>query len=178
MSLEQINERRAKWFWVTIIVGLLGSQLGIGVIAIVIANSDPSSKALPNYHQRALDWDKSVALQEKSRQLGWRLDLHVAPTVDPQLHRAVMLTLTDAKGQPIEKATGNVKFFHHSLASDIQEYPLDELARGVYRVDSRLSRPGLWQMELRVVGPHGEAFLHEQTLDLPTVSNKPEEVPS
>ncbi len=55
-ELEQA-ERRARHFWVSLIVGLLGLQVAGGITAIFLSVGDPSMAIVPNYHQAALNWD-------------------------------------------------------------------------------------------------------------------------
>ena len=55
-DMQQL-ERRARRFWVSVIVGFLGLQVLIGVASVVLALNDPSVAVIPNYHQSALDWD-------------------------------------------------------------------------------------------------------------------------
>lgn len=59
-------ERNSKRIWVSLVVLLLGLQIGIGAIAISLATSDPSVAVVPDYHEAALNWDTDKAKDRKS----------------------------------------------------------------------------------------------------------------
>ncbi len=67
-------ERRARHFWVSLIVGLLGLQVAGGITAIFLSVGDPSMAIVPNYHQAALNWDVTHRAHQLTQQLGWKID--------------------------------------------------------------------------------------------------------
>ena len=68
-ELKQL-ERRARRFWVSVIVGFLSLQVVIGIVSIVLSISDPTLAVIPNYHQAALDWDVTHRARQLADQLG------------------------------------------------------------------------------------------------------------
>ncbi len=52
------DERKARRFWVGLVVGFLGLQLMTNVIAVIAATSQKEDVVVPNYYQKGLDWDK------------------------------------------------------------------------------------------------------------------------
>ncbi len=92
-------ERRARRFWVGIIVVFLGLQVLIGVASIVLSLSDPSVAVIPNYHQAALDWDVTHRARQLANQLGWNIDYNVIPSQEAG-HRTLLVSILDRGGSP------------------------------------------------------------------------------
>jgi len=97
----------------------------------------------PDYYQRALDWDSTMAQARVNLELGWRVSGHL--TGDGRLELAV----TDREGTPIEQARIDGEGF--ALAGG-DSYPLrlDPVGDGTYegRIGDR--QPGLHEIRLRI----------------------------
>ena len=60
-------EKRAKRFWISLIVGLFAIQMTICGIAFRYATGQPSMAVTPNYHMKALKWDEHKAALAASK---------------------------------------------------------------------------------------------------------------
>ncbi len=144
----QKSNRKAALFWGAVIIGLLGSQIAVGVVSVVLATSDPSFAVVPDYHEKALKWDDAIAAQQASNKLGWKTAFTVSPAADQLGQRTVVLNLVDAKDQAIMDAKVSVRAYHHARANEVVEQVLRHVDAGHYVAALPMQRNGLWQVEL------------------------------
>lgn len=154
-------ERRARRFWVSLIVGLLSLQVVIGILSIVLSLSDPTLAVIPNYHQAALDWDVTHRARQLAEQLGWRIDYNVVPSEHPG-HRSLLVTILDRDGHPMSGLNVSAKLYRHARGSAVDQFRLTTVADGNYQGDTALTDSGLWQIELVIEGDHGIASLSRE----------------
>ncbi len=148
-------ERRARRFWVTLIVGFLSLQVLIGIGTLFLALGDPSVAIIPNYHQSALDWDVTHREREALRRLGWDVQTSVGARLGNQ--RLLSIRVTGSQGRPIEGLRTRASVFHFSRGSEVYEAALQEIEPGLYAAPLDLARAGLWQVDLSFEGDHGTA---------------------
>jgi nitrogen fixation protein FixH len=160
IELQQL-ERRARRFWVSVIVGFLGLQVLIGVASVVLALNDPSVAIIPNYHQSALDWDVTHRARQLADQLGWQIDYNVVPAEQPG-QRSLLVTILDRDSQPVRDLNVSAKLYRHARGGNIDKFRLKAVADGNYQADTKLTEKGLWQIELVIEGEHGIASLSRE----------------
>ena len=157
-ELEQRANRNAAIRWGGFVVGLLTLQVAGGAAAIYLATGDPSVAVVPDYHQKALDWDKQVELEQTSRELGWLIDVQVnKPTAGLQIK------LTD-EGSEIEIDHGTVQLYHHARAGDVRRLHYPSESTGSIVFPASFDREGIWQVELDVTDIMGNRFVHSQDI--------------
>ncbi|MFN5946968.1 MAG: FixH family protein, partial [Pirellulaceae bacterium] len=82
-ELEKVEwerrERRARRFWVGMILVLLLGSMSVWIGTAVVAINDPSMSVLPDYHQQALRWDEVQQERAASDRLGWEVRLGLEP---------------------------------------------------------------------------------------------------
>lgn len=146
-------ERRARRFWVSIVVGLLGTQILIGGLSVYLSQSDPTVVVAPNYYNAAVNWDATRRARQGMELLGWQLEITSSPPAENR--RQLSVRLLDRDKQPVTgyRVTGN--FFHHARASDVDAVRFTEMEPGVYVANSRILNAGLWQSDLRIEGEAG-----------------------
>lgn len=152
--------RRAAWRWGGFVVGLLGLQVAGGIFAIMLATGDKSVAVVPDYHQKALQWDKQVALQEASKQLGWTLSVDVTST--RQEHPGMTLLLADRNGAPVILDQGEIQIYRHVRASDVRSVALPKGTTGPIELTDCFTSPGLWQVSIDVTDNQGNRFTDSQ----------------
>lgn len=169
--------RKAAWFWGALVVGLLGTQVLVGVGSVMIAIADPSASVVPDYYQKALAWDDEMARRAASEALGWEAEIDVSEGADLLGQRTLVLTLTDRDGRPLDGADVELRLFHHARASDPQRVELRGHGSGRYSGTAVMRRAGLWQVDLAATrgletGPEGEtaepteSFVLSQTMEV------------
>lgn len=150
-------ERRARHFWVTGIVGLLGLQVIIGFTAIMLSIGDSTVTVIPNYYQSAVDWDTTRRARQLTQQLGWHVTPSAGPTETETATRELRVLITSDDGDSVSDLNVLAKVYHHAQGSRIHEIRLYEESRGVYVGITGLTKPGLWQIDLQIEGEHGIA---------------------
>lgn len=157
----KVLERRARRFWVSVIVGFLGLQVLIGIASIVLALSDPTVAVIPNYHQSALDWDVTHRSRQLAEQLGWEIDYNVVPS-EQAGQRSLLVSILDRDRQPLSGLNVSAKLYRHARAGEVDQFKLKAVADGNYQADTKLNERGLWQIELMIEGDHGIASMSRE----------------
>ena len=132
--------------WPAAIIAVLVGQMAFGVWTARVAGSDPHFAVEPNYYDRAVNWDATMAQSRKDRALGW----HANATLTRSVGTAATLhvSLTDSSGTPIvaDSITADVLAIAHSdvidrvtLSSNGAEYTGAVISAG----------NGLWEIQLR-----------------------------
>jgi nitrogen fixation protein FixH len=149
---EILAERRAKRFWVSLVVVLLGLQLVIGFVALHLSTGDNSAAVVPNYHQAALNWDETKNALQAAGRNGWSLTLTASDVADGRGMRAVELKVLDSGQQTVDALTVTGHVYHHALASDLRQIEFRSIGEGRYLAMAPMERKGLWQIELSIEG--------------------------
>jgi nitrogen fixation protein FixH len=138
------------WIFPAFVIGLLGLQIVLSLAGVYIATRSKSFAVESDYYSKALHWDDEQAALRASEALGWHSVLHVAPELDAQSNRQLLLTLTDRDNRPLTQATVDVLFFHHAHASEHQMATLREIAPGQYAAQLAIRTPGRWEFRFSV----------------------------
>ncbi|MCA9191603.1 MAG: FixH family protein [Planctomycetales bacterium] len=155
-----IAERKARRFWVTLIVGLLGLQVLIGIGTVYIAVGDPSMAVVPNYHQSALDWDVTRRSRQLTDRLGWSVNSLVGPIESGQ--RTLEVSIVDRHGQPVEKLNLFAQVYHHARGAKVYQLSMQEAQPGVYATRTELTQAGTWQLQVQMEGDEGIASISRE----------------
>ncbi len=150
-------ERRARRFWGTLIVGLLGLQVFIGIGSIFLSIGDPTVAVVPNYHQKALDWDATHRARQLTKQLGWHIVPQVGVLSPENQKRLVRIGIRDRAGRVVPGLNLSAKVYHHARGANIHELRFTETEPGYYETATSLAAAGLWELQLQMEGNHGIA---------------------
>jgi len=159
-------ERRAKRFWVSLVVTLLGIQLAVGGVAIHLATGDPTVAIVPDYHTNALNWDQEKRVQLAATRLGFQIDVETSDVADDSGHRVILVQVADASGAAADDLVILGTAYHHALAGDVRPFSFQGIGHGRYQSLAPLGRPGLWHLELMLAGA-AEPMKLIQTVDIP-----------
>ena len=140
---------REKLVWPGIVFMLIGISVTLMSITLFLAVSDQSFGVEDEYYAKAVSWDETAADRAASDALGWTISVSLAPEIDLSGKRAVMVTLTDAEGDPVEASASDVYAFHHARRNDPVEFGLTRIARGRYSAGAPLLRDGVYQLRMR-----------------------------
>jgi nitrogen fixation protein FixH len=155
-------ERHACFKWSAFILLLLGGSVGMCIYAAMLAVSDPSMAIVPDYHEKALHWDKHLELARATRALGWNIAVVPSPAHDLAGHRQLTFFVRDRDARPVTAATGQLRLYHHVRAGSAVTLPLREVEPGAYECEVTMARAGLWQMELML--ERGEEHMESTTV--------------
>jgi len=185
---EVYQERRSKYFWITVILCFFALDITIAVIAIVMAAGDPSFRPMPDYGDKSVAWEVHHQDRVNSEKLGWSVDISV---VEPD-RQAIEFVVKDRAGSAVEQAFGNASAYHLTRVAQQQHSKTEEFEPGRYRARIDCQRPGLWKIDLRLnrtpefatksressnVGDADEVFVYESTIELPGKYLSPSRLP-
>lgn len=175
---EVSQERRSKYFWVTVILCFFALDIAIAVIAIVMAAGDPSFRPMPDYGDRSVAWEVHHQDRVNSDKLGWSVDVFA---VEPDRH-AIEFVVKDRSGIPVDHAFGKASAYHLTRVAEQQHSKIEKIEPGRYQARIDCGRPGLWKVDLRLnrtpelannnrekkeTNIADEVFVYESTLELP-----------
>jgi nitrogen fixation protein FixH len=151
MSINDVAaERKARRFWVSYIVMMLGVGVGLWIYVAYLAVNDPSMAVVHDYHQKALKWDDHLAIQEASKKLGWVVQPSVRASKAGSTMHTVELFVRSNAGEPITGGTGSLTMYHHARGKQIEKASLVENEPGTYSAEINMDRDGLWQVEIEL----------------------------
>ncbi len=103
---EARAERKAMFTWVGIILFLLVGSVGMWIYAAYLAISDPTMAVVPDYHEKALQWDRHLENVRQAESLGWTVAVVVGKADAASGERTLTLFLRDREAKPIEHGKG------------------------------------------------------------------------
>lgn len=137
---------RPEVAWPMAVIGLLLLSIGTMTTMVLATRSDGGAQVVQNYYQQAIAWDTQVAEKAASDALGWQATLAL-----PTNEKALIITLVDREGQPVEEAVGTLTITRPHIASPLSAGPWEATdTPGVYRYAVALDGRGLWDFTLRV----------------------------
>ncbi|MFG0266454.1 MAG: FixH family protein [Rhodopirellula sp. JB055] len=165
VETQQKDERRAKRFYISLVLLLFAIQATILGTALKLAIGDPALAVVPDYHQAALNWDKSHRASLASDRLGWNAEVIVSNVSDAQGQRAISVELHDERGEPLDDLQVETMIYRHADAGAFQAIDLPNTGDGRYLGMASMPEQGLWQIEVSIGGA-GEPMTLTRTLEL------------
>lgn len=149
--------------WWPLGVGLVLAVTVVANVALLYtASRDPSYAVEPDYYRRAVTWDSTVALRERSAALGWQADVGLGPPDGQGATLTVFLRSRD--GTPLDSAQVQAEASHNAHAAELYRVTLAAAGPGLYAARIPSTRRGLWRVDL--TARHGQdAFVERVTAD-------------
>lgn len=135
-----------RFRWIALIVGLLLFSVGTQAILIVSALSSPSFAVVPDYENKARNWDDVARQRALNERLAFTIDAEVAALPAPG-EAFVEVRLWDTWGKPLREATLNAEAFQLSRAQHPLRLKFHHVQDNLYRAQATLAPPGLWQFD-------------------------------
>lgn len=159
-------KRAAGLRWIVVVVMLLAGHVLMMSWAIVKATGDPNSVVIPDYYQKAVNWDAEQARRRASEQLGWRVVLTPATELDALNRRRVTIELSDADGAPAPVKTIDLRGYHDADAWRPFRQVADAVEPGKFAVTLPMPAGGFHQFTLEA--KFGSLnYLHEWRQHIP-----------
>lgn len=167
------------WQWPVLIALSLAFTVGVNVVMLFAAGSDPNGTVVePDYYRKAVEWDRTMARRAASASLGWTATAtlgtaQAAGGAEPGpiatsvrlSSRVLRVELRDAAGAPITDADVSATLIHNREASAPVAVALSA-ADGGYTGTGLLTHAGQW--EVRVVARRGtERFETSMRIEAP-----------
>jgi nitrogen fixation protein FixH len=141
--------------WPLAIVGVLVITVVANVAVLYEAGDRDAAAVEPDYYQKAVAWDSTLAQRTRDVALGWRLAAEFgAPGRDGT---PLTVRLTDARGEALADAAIRVEAIHNAEGSRRLHAVLRPAPDGAYAAPLPLAHRGLWELRFEVVR-HGERF--------------------
>lgn len=160
-------ERHACLQWSAFIVFLLGGSVSMWIYAAFLAVSDPTMAVVPDYHEKALQWDKHLEVARVSKAIGWTIAVVPSAAVDAHASRELTFFVRDRDARPVAGATGHVRMYHHARGKEVHTIELSEKEPGSYSLVTPMQRAGTWQLDVTLdrEGQHVEESIEFQLND-------------
>ncbi|KLU05813.1 electron transport protein [Rhodopirellula islandica] len=165
VETQQKDERRAKRFYISLVLLLFAIQSTILGTALKLAIGDPALAVVPDYHQAALNWDTSHRASLASDRLGWDVDVIVSNISDAKGQRAISVELHNQQGEALDDLNVEAMIYRHADAAAFQAIDLPSTGGGRYLGMASMPQQGLWQVEVSIGGA-GEPMTLSRTLEL------------
>jgi len=152
---------KREHLWPAGLTLILAITVAANIWVMRIASDDPSFAIEPNYYARAVQWDSTMAQEQRNRALAW----HIAPALSAFTRDGAELrvSLTDSAGTAIRGARMRVSALYVGRASQVVHTALVEHAAD-YSVTLPVRHAGAWELRFDVeLG--GERFTATHRLD-------------
>lgn len=157
-----------KFVWPALVVVILGSFVTFTLMAARIASDDPSFAIEPDYYQKAVTWDSTMAESRRTAALGWTVTAALS-AIDANKSALLTLNLRDSLGAPVTNAKIDVEVrlvAHAGVVSRVAPAPTHD---GTYAARVPFAHAGL--AELRIIATRGtDRFSSTVRLDASTTS--------
>lgn len=137
--------------WPLAVVGALVVTVGANIAILVLANDSDRAVVEPNYYEKAVAWDSTMAQERRNASLGWTIRATLVPGPDGARLQA---SLADRSGAPVAGATIRVEAIHNADAWRPVEGRLRESGAGAYGADLPLRHAGLWELRFTADRDH------------------------
>lgn len=145
---------RPAILWPMFVVGIAFTSLSGAAWLVYAARSDPSFAVEPRYYDKAVRWDETARLRERSSALGWRIDL-----AQPAFDR-LTVRLVDREGRAVRGASVECETFANACAGARRIVKFHDAGNGEYAAAFEPDRAGLWHF--RFTASRGsDSFAHE-----------------
>jgi nitrogen fixation protein FixH len=134
--------------WPIGVTVILTATVALNLWVLRVAGDDPSFAIEPDYYQKAVAWDSTMAQMRENAALGW----HLSPTLGafgPGEGARLHVTLTDATGAEIPGATVQVAAFFNARANDVIDTTLAPDSTG-YGGTLAVEHRGVWELQFDV----------------------------
>ena len=148
--------------WPAAVIGALVITVAANVVLLMAANDSRHAAVEPNYYQKAVAWDSTMAQESRNEALGWSVDATLERMAEETLVRA---RFADRTAAPLAGARVAVEGIHNLDSGKRVRGELRETAPGVYEAVLPLRRAGLWELRF-TVDRRGEHFTAELRREL------------
>jgi nitrogen fixation protein FixH len=136
----------AARLWPIAIAGVLATTVIANVVVLIRAGGSDAAIE-PDYYEKAVAWDSTLAERAHDAALGWTLDASLAPFTAGAT--ALEVRLADRDGRPIEGARVELEAIHNIVPRRTHA-TLAASAPGRYGGPIALARAGLWELRFDV----------------------------
>jgi nitrogen fixation protein FixH len=134
-------------WWPIGIVVVLAVTVAANVALMIVARDPHAYVVEPNYYDKGVRWDSTMAQARASVALGWQVDAALRDWTPAGT--TLLVQLADSTGAPVAGARVNVELINNvSPEAPVEASPADA-GGGRYQARVALARPGLWELRLQ-----------------------------
>jgi nitrogen fixation protein FixH len=137
----------ARWGWPIGIAMVLVLSAGSNIAIMVVARQDKAFAIEPEYYEKALHWDDTMAQERRNLALGWNASATLV-LARPGHPGRLDIALSDGSGRPVHRAVVSVEAMHNARASQRYFATLAEGEAGTYHGPVDAHRPGEWEVRV------------------------------
>ena len=134
--------------WPIAIVSVLAVTVAANLVLLWAASDRNASVVEEDYYRKAVAWDSTLALRQRSAELGWQLGAELGPIELRGM--PLRIDIVDAAGRPVSNADVGVEAIHNTMASTPVVARLREGRPGHYETSLAATRAGLWELRFDV----------------------------
>jgi nitrogen fixation protein FixH len=143
--------RRGSWIpW--IFVAGFGVVLAVNVIMVYVAATTWPGIAVNRSYDKGLTYNRNLEAAARQEALAWTASIET--TLTGSLAGMAQVTLTDAAGAPLYRATVSLAFERPTHEGYDFAVQLEPEGDGLYSAPFTVPLPGLW--DLRLIVSHGD----------------------
>lgn len=146
---EGPSAKKNGLFWMLFPVVLLVTSVSGWLVMVSIAVDDPGFSVEPDYYKKAANYDSVLDQRATNSRLSYEVEL-VSFTPIGERNAELILSVTGPDGEPLREARVTADARPIARAFDVQEFSLRQRDAGVFVAKVERSRPGLWEVRVRV----------------------------
>ena len=133
-------------FWPGLIISLLSLSFAFNIVLVVKATNEDRAQILPDYYERAVDWDAQQEQELAAQRLGLGVSLHLERLDDGRAR--VHYTVKHANSSPILELVPTLKVFDPTRLEAVEVTPL-KWEREEYSAVVPMAAHRVWNLEVR-----------------------------
>lgn len=142
---------RKDRIWPTLIATALLGNVALGFFLIRVAQGDEHFAVEPDYYQKAVAWDSTMAQATRNTALGWQLTPRLG-AIQPGQEATLVLDVRDADGLAVAGAVITIEAMPVAYAGEVlRTVLLPGSEAGRYHAAMAMSRTGLWELRITVL---------------------------
>ncbi len=139
---------RAEKIWPWAIGGVLALTVALNIFVIHLADEDNAAVVEPDYYHKAVMWDSTRAVADRSAALGWTVT-HTASAVGTDGAAQVTVHAVDRDGRAVAGARGHITAISNlEAARPVAAAFVAGAAPGDYVATLPLHHGGLWEFRV------------------------------
>jgi nitrogen fixation protein FixH len=138
---------KAGMAWPIGITAILGATVAANLVMMRIANNDPSFAVEPDYYEKAVFYDSTMAQSHRNVDLGWTVQAFADSLVAGQPTR-LRIVLNDAQALPVVGAVVETTVLFNARANDVTTATMADEGAGVYSAPMPINAPGEWEVRV------------------------------
>lgn len=140
--------RHHTWKWPLIVVGLLVAHVTGMMTAVTIATRDKSFIVLPNYYQKALEWDQRKSALAAADKLGWERRITLGDFDASHQTRLIRIEMVDRNRQPLEGLSISITAAPEKHPDRFQTLQLTSQSPGSYVGHLKVTQTDVWSVDI------------------------------